>query len=92
MQYGIGEPPDFYQILHIYVMWCADYEYNSQNCRPVAFMVKPWKNLKNNGFERLFQQICKVTQNILNIICRPHRDKHFLLHAFFSKIDSCPEN
>ena len=35
---------------------------------------------------RLSQPICKISQNVPNITWRPHRDTHFLFHAFFLRL------
>ena len=50
------------------------------------------KNQKNYGCLRSSQPICKISQNVVNVTCRPHRDTHFLSHAIFSTIDSFREN
>ena len=64
----------------------ADYEYNSENYQIVDFHSETIKNHKNHGRLRLFQPICKISQNVPNITCRPHRDTHFLLHLFILQL------
>ena len=67
VQFRIGEFSDFLRTSHIYVFRRADYEYNSENCRLVDFHVK---NHEEHGFWRLSQPICKISQNVPNILCR----------------------
>ena len=92
MQFRIVESSDFHQTPHIYVFWRADSEYINENCRLADFYGETIINHKNHGCLRLSQPLCKISQNVPNITCRPHRDTHFLLNAFFSTIDSFREN
>ena len=80
VQFRIGEFSDFLRTPHIYVFRRADYEYNSENFRLPDFH---GKNHENHGFWRLSQPICKISQNVPNVICVDLIEIHIFCYMHF---------